>query len=145
MKTVPALLAALVLSSLPLSASHAQSMPAALLLDMLDGDGDGTVSKQEVEAARDRLFGRLDFDGDGMIDEGEIETLRDAIMDHAVAAQTRIKTAWRRMDADGDASVSPDEFRSRTVLFDLADRDADGKLSPVEFAFIRTLVLGAGG
>ena len=145
MKTVPAVLAALVLSALPLSASHAQSMPAAHLLDMLDIDGDGAVSKREIEAARVRFFDRLDLDGDGMIDEGEIETLRDAIMDHAAAAQIRMKTAWRRMDADGDARVSSDEFRSRAVLFDLADRDADGKLSPAEFAFIRTLVLGAGG
>jgi hypothetical protein len=38
--------------------------------------------------------------------------------------------------------VSRDEFRDRTLFFDLADRDGDGKLSDPEFLVIRGIMVG---
>lgn len=91
------------------------------------------------------MFERLDANGDGNLDAGEIDALRDAIMDRAVAMQARLGSQLRRMDANGDGTVSAEEFRTRTLLFDLADRDGDGKLSPAEFAVIRSLLVGRPG
>ena len=67
------------------------------------------------------------------IDAGEIDALRDAIMDRAVAMQARLGSQLRRMDANGDGTVSAEEFRTRTLLFDLADRDGDGQISRSEW------------
>lgn len=124
---------------------NAQTVPLAALIDRLDTDGDGIVSRDEIAAARQRLFERLDANGDGNLDAGEIEALRDAIMDRAVAMQARLGSQLRRLDANGDGTVSAEEFRTRTLLFDLADRDGDGRLSPAEFSVIRSLLVGRPG
>lgn len=126
-------------------AVHAQAVPVATLLDRLDTNGDGIVSRDEIQAARERLFERLDLDGDSNLDAREIEIMRDAIMDRAVAMQARLGSQLRRMDENGDGTVSAEEFRARTLLFDLADRDGDGRLSPAEFSIIRNLLLGRRG
>lgn len=144
MKTAAATMAVLIVTAAPLSALSAQTVPVAGLLERLDGNGDGTVSKDEIAAARERLFKRFDLNGDGTIDDHEVEVRRDAIMDRAIGAQARLGREMHQMDANGDGKVSQDEFRARTVLFDLVDRDSDGRLSAAEFAFVRGLLRPAG-
>lgn len=139
MKPAP-LLAALLFGLAPLSAAHAEDSAAAHIFATIDANADGSISGPEAGAARDRLFARLDPNGDGVIDGNEIERARDAIMDRADAAQARLAMRWRRLDANGDDGVSADEFRSGTVLFDLADRNGDGNLSPDEITLIRNVV-----
>ncbi|TJW07350.1 MAG: signal transduction protein [Mesorhizobium sp.] len=150
-----ALSAALLLGLTPLSAAHAQdmpgkeipgkNMPGQPILQRLDINGDGSISKDEMLAARERQFKKLDRNGDGAVDENEIEGARDAVMDRAEAAQARLGNRWRRMDANGDGKVFEDEFRSRMPLFDLADRNGDGKLSADEIAVIRKHFAGRAG
>ncbi|MDW9414260.1 signal transduction protein [Sinorhizobium meliloti] len=123
-------------------AFSAQAQTASPFLQRLDGNNDGTVSRDEIVAARAKLFARLDANGDGVIDEDETEWLRDAIMDRATALQARLVSEMRRIDASGDGKVSRDEFRDRTLFFDLADRDGDGKLSAPEFLVIRGIMVG---
>lgn len=140
-----ALIAALLLGLAPLSAAHGQDVPGQRILQRVDTNGDGAISKDEMIAARERLFKKLDRNGDGVIDEKEIEGARDAIMDRADAAQARLGNRWRRMDTNGDGKVSEEEFRNRTPLFDLADRNGDGKLSADEIVAIRKLVADHAG
>ncbi|GLS39273.1 hypothetical protein GCM10010869_48700 [Mesorhizobium tianshanense] len=144
------LITALLLGLAPLSAVHAQEisgtdMPGKRMLQRVDVNGDGAISKDEMLAARERLFTKLDRNGDGVIDEKEIEGARDAIMDRADAAQARLGTRWRRMDGNGDGKVSEDEFRNRMPLFDLADRNGDGALSADEIAAVRKLFADRAG
>lgn len=139
------LLAALLLGLAPLSAAQAgnapsQDMPGQRILQRIDTNGDGAISKDEIMSARERIFKRLDRNGDGVIDEKEIETARQAIADRAAATEARLGTRWRRMDRNGDGKVTEEEFQASTPLFDLADRNGDGKLSADEIAAIRKIV-----
>lgn len=140
-----ALMALATLGATSLAVSQTRPAPDMRFIERLDADGDGVLSQDEVAAARQRLFARLDRDGDDAIDDREIEALRDAVMDRAVALQARLGRAWRRMDTNGDGRVSAEEFRARTILFDVADRDGDGRLSSAEIAFMRDLILGRRG
>lgn len=110
------------------------------LLERLDSDGDNIVSKNEVAAARSRLFDRMDLNGDGSVNRTEIETLRDGIMNRATAAQARLGNLAYRMDSDADGAISREEFQGRNILFELTDRDADGRLSADELAFVWELL-----
>lgn len=89
-----------------LSAVQTKKTQLAMSIDRLDTDGDGFVSRDEISAAREHLFERLDANGDGNLDADEIEAWRDAIMDHAVAMQSRLGSHWRGMDASGDGGLS---------------------------------------
>ncbi|OBQ71001.1 EF-hand domain-containing protein [Mesorhizobium erdmanii] len=135
-----ALIAALLMGLTPLGAAQAQDMPGQRILQRIDTNGDGAISKDEMTAARERLFKRLDRNGDGVIDEKEIESARQAIEDRAEVAQARLANRWRRMDANGDGKVSEQEFASSMPLFDLVDRNGDGKLSADEIATVRKLL-----
>ncbi|WP_027052389.1 EF-hand domain-containing protein [Mesorhizobium erdmanii] len=135
-----ALIAALLMGLTPLGAAQAQDMPGQRILQRIDTNGDGAISKDEMAAARERLFKRLDRNGDGVIDEKEIESARQAIEDRAEVAQARLANRWRRMDANGDGKVSEQEFASSMPLFDLVDRNGDGKLSADEIATVRKLL-----
>ena len=139
-----ALGAALLLGLAPLSAAQAQDMPGQRMLQRIDTNHDGAISKDEMTAARQRLFKKLDRNGDGVIDEKEIEGVRDAIMDRADAAQARLGNRWRRLDTNGDGKVSDQEFARGMPLFDLADRNGDGKLSADEIAAVRQLIAERG-
>ena len=135
-----ALIAALLVGLEPLRAAQAQDMPGQRILQRIDTNGDGAISKDEMTAARERLFRRLDRNGDGVIDEKEIDSARQAIEDRAEVAQARLGNRWRRLDTNGDGKVSQQEFASSMPLFDLIDRNGDGRLSADEIATIRKLI-----
>ncbi|TSE03864.1 signal transduction protein [Mesorhizobium intechi] len=135
-----ALIAALLVGLVPLPAAHAQDRPGQRIMQRIDTNGDGAISKDEMRAARERLFKRLDRNGDGVIDEKEIDSARQAIEDRAEAAQARLGNRWRRLDTNGDGKVSEQEFDSSMPLFDLVDRNGDGRLSADEIATIRKLI-----
>jgi Ca2+-binding EF-hand superfamily protein len=134
------LIAALLIGLTPLCAVQAQDMPGQRILQRIDTNGDGVISKDEMTAARERLFKRLDRNGDGVIDEKEMESARQAIKDRAEVAQARLGNRWRRMDTNGDGKVSEQEFASSMPLFDLVDRNGDGRLSADEIATVRKLI-----
>jgi Ca2+-binding EF-hand superfamily protein len=141
MKQKPYALIAALMAALSMPAFLAQAQTGLPVLQRLDQNKDSAVSREEILAARGKLFARLDVDGDGAIDQDETEQLRDAIMDHAIAMQAFLGRQMRRLDTSGDGNVSTDEFRARAPLFDLADRDRDEKLSDGEFLVIRGILV----
>ena len=114
----------------------APSMDQAAQRALLDTDGDGVVSREEHEAARQLAFDDADTDGDGYLDYAEMEAMAEA------SRNERLNAHFDLMDADGDGSVTADEFLSSTpegaanlvtALFD-AFSGGDGVLSDAEFA-----------
>jgi Ca2+-binding EF-hand superfamily protein len=138
MKTASVAIATMVLAA-AVSAAYAQPLAGHGLLARLDTNQDGKITKEEGEAARDRLFARLDRNSDGTIDEMEIDRARQIIIDRATLIETRLSSQWLRMDKDGDRKVSAAEFQSRGMMFDLADRNGDGVVSKDEIDFLRAL------
>jgi Ca2+-binding EF-hand superfamily protein len=143
MKTASVALATMVLATAAFAA-NAQPLSGAGMLDRLDADHDGKITREESAAARERMFKRLDRNGDGAVDETEVEQARQMIKDRAATAEARLSNQWRRMDKDGDGKVSAAEFQSRSVMFDLADRNGDGTITENEVDFMRGLFGRAG-
>ena len=114
------------------------------MLDKLDVNHDGQITREESAAARELMFKRLDVNADGTIDAQEVEQAREMIKDRASAAEARLSNQWKRMDKDGDGKVSSAEFRSRMVIFELADRNGDGTVTATELDFIRSVIGRAG-
>lgn len=140
MRQRPYALMAALMVPLSMPAFSAEAETSLPVLQRLDQNKDSALSRDEVRAARAQLFARLDSNGDGAIDEDETERFRDAIMDHAIAMQAFLGVQMRRFDTSGDGNVSAAEFQARTPLFDLADRDGDGKLPDAEFLVIRGIL-----
>lgn len=95
----------------------AQPMP------MADPYGDATVAKADAEMAAGERFAQLDTDHDGVISAAEQEA----------AAKGPGGRGLRRADANGDGTVSRDEYlAAQASRFDMMDADHDGKLTKAE-------------
>lgn len=125
------------------TAAHAQ--PAGKdRFARLDGNGDGSITREEIVTVRAKVFERLDRNGDGFVDEEEVDRARQAIIDRATVMEARLARRWEKMDADRDGKVSVAEFQRRQVMFELADRDGDGVVTAEELEVVRG-VLGRKG
>jgi Ca2+-binding EF-hand superfamily protein len=110
------------------------------LLAFADANGDGAVARDEVVALRLAVFARLDGDGDGILTRAEVEAAE------AKAAQRRAARDPWRLDGNGDGTLSREEFTATLPGFDRADRDGDGVLSPAEIDRVKRFLgaFGAG-
>jgi Ca2+-binding EF-hand superfamily protein len=110
----------------------AQAAPkqAPVSFEALDTDGDGKVTRDEMQAYGALRMARADTNGDGALDLGELE---------AQAAERAKKGAQRmmeRLDADEDGKITAEEMRDgrhERRHFKRADADGDGALNKAEF------------
>ena len=105
-------------------------------LEAIDTDGDGNVTRAEVDAHRAETFARADADGDGAVSFTEMESFRES--ERARHRAERAQRRFEMMDADGDGVIGPDEFGGRAdKMFEKADADGDGVLTEDERAAMR--------
>ena len=89
--------------------------------DLLDRDGDGVVTKAELEQLQSERFQRMDTDGDGVLSAEEL---------YQGLQRERAERMHRRLDRDGDGRVSLEEFSAMPLQhFSRLDRDGDGQVS----------------
>ena len=105
--------------------------------DRLDADGDGQLSRAEVDSLREALFARFDRNGDGVITTDEVIAQQQLIQMRAELRQARLALTAAQMDRDADGAITPREFTARADLFALADADGDDAISAEEAAQLR--------
>jgi Ca2+-binding EF-hand superfamily protein len=91
----------------------------------LDKDGNGSISRDEW--VRDpQTFDRLDANKDGVLSREEL----------GQAVQQRIRQRaddrWKRLDKDGNGSISREEWPRNPEAFDRLDTNKDGLLTGEE-------------
>ncbi len=118
---------------LPLAASLALAVPAVAQegagFDRIDSDGNGQISRAEIDALRAVVFDKMDANGNGSLTRAEVE-------DAQAAAEGRMKQGARRLwrnDSNGDGELTRVEFLSQSRGFDMLDGNGDGTISRDEF------------
>jgi len=122
-----------------------------MMMQQLDANKDGTLTKEEIPEPRRPMLMRADSNGDGMITLKELKALpmgpggrgRGAGMGMALPDPGALV---QRFDADDDGKLSRDELpeqqRGRMMK---ADTDGDGFLSVKELKAARGPMAGPGG
>ena len=135
MRPVPVIVAlGLALSPLVPAPLAAQGgIGPGVVINDIDADADGRISRDEYIAARDRNFERYDRNGDGSL--GLADFPRPADYRRALG---RIEDRISDADRNGDMLLSREEMHNApTVIFTRADTSRDGYLSQSEIAAAR--------
>lgn len=102
----------------------------------LDTDGNGELTKAELDARRTERFARMDANGDGAVTRDEIEA---HIASHAGANAERM---MQRFDKDEDGKLTEAEMQPRKQrgerMFSRLDADGNGSLNKSEFESAKT-------
>lgn len=113
-----------------------------------DLDGDGNITKAEIEAKRASNFATADTSGDGVLSFEEFEA--DALAKKAEREANRREHMFARLDSDGDGFVSETEMaevrdRRMDKRFDRMDANNDGMISAEEREVIAEKMQKRGG
>jgi Ca2+-binding EF-hand superfamily protein len=123
------------------NAAGAKSPRSASHFSKADTDGNGALSRAEVEKAMPHLSGKfdsIDTNKDGQLSRGELNAWKKA---HRAERQARAAERFRHADTDGDGAISRAEAEKHAPRlaqkFDLIDANKDGKLTQDELRAYR--------
>lgn len=81
-----------------------RGMMGGAMMQMLDADGDGNVTPQEMREQMQAKLTEYDNDGDGTLSISEFETL------HSAMIREKMVDKFQHLDADGDGAITSDEM-----------------------------------
>ena len=123
------------------NSAGAKSPRSASHFSKADTDGDGKLSRAEVEKAMPHLLGKfdsIDTNKDGQLSRGELSAWKKA---HKGERQAKAAERFKHADADGDGAISraeAEKYAPRLARkFDLIDSNKDGKLTQDELRAYR--------
>jgi Ca2+-binding EF-hand superfamily protein len=116
-------------------------------IEMIDADGDGSLTRAELVDWRATVFDAMDADADDRLTREEFVAVQlgrgaDPAMrgPRYQQMQSAKEAEFDAMDADRDGFVTRETFEEHAVaMFGEADADGDGRLAPAEFAAMRHL------
>ncbi len=79
-------------------------MMRGAMMQMLDADGDGQVTPQEMREGMQAKLTEYDSDGDGTLSITEFETLHSAMIRETMVDR------FQHLDADGDGAITSEEM-----------------------------------
>lgn len=97
-------------------------------LELLDTDGNGSVSREEIAAEHGRLLGAADVDGDGQLSPDEFRRRGDFFL------RLGTTTFFDLIDTNGDQKISVEELNQPMERwFVRRDSNNDGNIDAEEF------------
>ena len=128
-------MSAIVLSAVAITGTTAlakgQGDREPVTFQQLDANGDGQVTKEEMQAYRTQRFTNADTNGDGQLSVEEMQAAAQK------KANDRVTKMFEKHDANSDGYLSEDELpkpRRAGKMFDRIDADGNGSISEQEFA-----------
>ncbi len=99
----------------------------AMLMERFDVDKDGKITRAEFDEIRGNLFSGADADGNSTISIEEFVTVWQEMN------SDRITRSFQKLDADGDLSVTQEEYAARSGNFvKKHDRNGDGVVTKAD-------------
>jgi Ca2+-binding EF-hand superfamily protein len=113
------------------SAAHTHRDWFSKMLQSMDTNGDGRISRDEYLAAATTRFRTIDAQNSGSVDAADIASSPAALE----RIDRRAQAFVNRLDTAGNGYVTLDEFVAGAQnRFERLDADHDGRLTPDEFA-----------
>jgi Ca2+-binding EF-hand superfamily protein len=126
-----AVLAALVATAGAAQPQNQRERPDFTTLDL---DGDGALTREELQAHGEARFATVDANGDGAVSADELIAASNA------RAAERAAAMIARLDENGDGVLQQDEMQPRrgdgdraARMFERVDADGNGTISQEEF------------
>ena len=113
-------------------ASNSHSDFARLLMERLDGDHDGVITRKEA-GIETSLFEKLDTNADGVLDSGELEKGAHR-MKRSLIHNRNASERFALLDSNRDGVLSLTESGKRQAEFQQVDRNRNERLEPREWA-----------
>lgn len=98
--------------------------------EQFDQDGDGQITRAEMEEFRSARFAEMDTNGDGFISTDELTA------QSVKRAGDRAAKMMERLDTDGDGLLSEEDLAQAPRagrMFDRLDQNQDGVVTKAEF------------
>ncbi|WP_321392340.1 EF-hand domain-containing protein [Emcibacter sp.] len=108
---------------------HGKHGSMGMFRELMDADGDGNISKQEIAKFHEDRINQADRNKDGSLSLEEFDVMQEALMEEA--KKLHLKKKFDRLDANGDGRVSAEEMTAHHgMMFDRMDRNDDGMIGP---------------
>ncbi len=96
-------------------------------LKSFDGDGDNTVTRNELDEGLKRNFGRQDINANGVLEPSEARSFNERLSDQPTISPV--------IDWNADGKIVMAEFSTQwRTMFEKADIDRNGVIDPKELA-----------
>jgi len=92
------------------------------MTQMMDADGDGTVTPEEMRGMMQAKLTENDADGNGSLSIKEFETLHSAMMRNMMVDR------FQHLDADGDGAVTPEEMMAPAAMMERMQKMQGGSM-----------------